>query len=1298
MISNLRLALCSLVLASGAWAQVNPANLQTAVNNAASGATLTVSAGTYAGQLVITKPITIVAAAGVQPIIQTPPASVVAVNIKASNVTLQGFRIQGTPWGIYAGDQNVTYTGVVLRSNVVNASGAPGHGIFLINLTGGLIESNTVQNAPVNGILVDTGSNGATVRNNTVTTTAGPDAAIKISNSSSALVYGNTVANTGNDAHGIELYGSVSSIVDSNTIVAADANGIYAANGSHNAVIINNSVLSTRKQHGLAVSNSDSAIVSGNTVTGANQFGIIIQGSKYTRVERNYIPGSGQDGIVVTRLDSPVVNSQSVYVAKNVVAMNGLALHNTDGTGIWLNSESDGSLVFGNTVSGAPENGLTSFKSSFNHYWGNEVFGNGQGGIFMYTPTDAESPYSVGNSPAYTVIQGNYVHDSTVGFGVHLRNSTFNTVFDNFILGPTPDGGSFGGLYLENTTDNSFFNNTFRTLNPGLLVRADAFRNTFFLNRQINVQQNSVFTPATIAFDGGPLFGGNFWQGYTSCQPYSRFYNIGGTFDPQYVDRYPYRDDKLGRSPAVTVHTPTQGSYASIGSRKTIEWTSNACTYVDLWYKSAGTGMVAIASNFPDTGVYNWTVPNAPLASDYTIVVDCKTSYGVSLGVISQSGAFSIAKAGIELLSPQGNNRLTGGAATTVTWRKTGVAGVDVLYRNGTGAFATLLASNATNDYVNVVVPAGGTSAGSFLIRATSDNTIADSTDGTVSVSGTPNLAITGGSLVSGTTQRVRWVSPAASNYVDLYYFDPPSSTYKPIVVNLPDFGRFDFLVPGSLISNSFLRLTFKTTPTVAIAEVGSANFNSTAPPTLGGPGSNNAPAKPAAGTVTPAGGSGSTQIFTATYTDANGGDDITLAYLMVSQNLDATNSCFIEYDRILNRFRLLSNTNSVWSASVPAGSGSASNSQCTLNGAGAGATVSGNTLTVTFPIVFAPSYTGLKNLFLLPKDASEMLGDWANKGQFTVTSSVPTSPVVVSLTPLAGNGSSGTFTAVFRHPGGVNKHYLGYLLFLKTPNVVSYTAQGSCLVEYNRFSNGVRLINDAGDNWLGPLSGVPIGPNAGVLTNSQCTVNVANVVATFSGNDMTVSYPITFNSNFTGTLATFLQGNDVDDKNTGITQYGNWVVAPVATPRPGPYFQSGTPASGAGSSSTFTVTAGQTAGVNSLYIVTLLIAPNIVGSSPCQAFYFPASDKLNLVNDSGTAFVSVSGNTPGTGGVLANSRCSLNTAAAVRTLAGNNVTLTFPMGFVPGTFSGAKNVYLNAFDNFGLLTHWVQFATYTVQ
>ena len=100
------------------------------------------------------------------------------------------------------------------------------------------------------------------------------------------------------------------------------------------------------------------------------------------------------------------------------------------------------------------------------------------------------------------------------------------------------------------------------------------------------------------------------------------------------------------------------------------------------------------------------------------IYIECKNGANQSLGVNGRSGAFTVATAGIELLTPEGNERLTAGSQALVAWKRTGVGlGVDVLYRSGTGTFSTVLASNVNRDTVFVTVPATATSRGSFLIR-----------------------------------------------------------------------------------------------------------------------------------------------------------------------------------------------------------------------------------------------------------------------------------------------------------------------------------------------------------------------------------------------------------------------------------------------------------------------------------------------------------------------------------------------------------------------------------------------------
>ena len=90
-------------------------------------------------------------------------------------------------------------------------------------------------------------------------------------------------------------------------------------------------------------------------------------------------------------------------------------------------------------------------------------------------------------------------------------------------------------------------------------------------------------------FHGGPVFGGN--------------YQSGGTV---LTDAYPYTAETLGRTPSVNVVLPVGGTVAGVATRKTIEWQSTACTYVDISYSSGGTGKQPIVSNYPDVGVYQW--------------------------------------------------------------------------------------------------------------------------------------------------------------------------------------------------------------------------------------------------------------------------------------------------------------------------------------------------------------------------------------------------------------------------------------------------------------------------------------------------------------------------------------------------------------------------------------------------------------------------------------------------------------------------------------------------------------------
>jgi trimeric autotransporter adhesin len=126
-------------------------------------------------------------------------------------------------------------------------------------------------------------------------------------------------------------------------------------------------------------------------------------------------------------------------------------------------------------------------------------------------------------------------------------------------------------------------------------------------------------------------------------------------------------------------------------------------------------------------------------------------------------------------------------------------------------------------------------------------------------------------------------------------------------------------------------------------------------------------PAVPANVSVSPASGSGTTQMFTAVYSDANGGADIALAHLLVNGSVSGTAACFVEFNRPGNTVRLMNDAGNTWLGPITPGSGSLSNSQCSLTGSGSGGSVSGNNLTVTYAITFKTNFSGSKNFIPAP-------------------------------------------------------------------------------------------------------------------------------------------------------------------------------------------------------------------------------------------------------------------------------------------------------------------------------------------
>jgi hypothetical protein len=437
---------------------------------------------------------------------------------------------------------------------------------------------------------------------------------------------------------------------------------------------------------------------------------------------------------------------------------------------------------------------------------------------------------------------------------------------------------------------------------------------------------------------------------------------------------------------------------------------------------------------------------------------------------------------------------------------------------------------------------------------------------------------------------------------------------------------------------------------------------------------------------IAPTSGTGNTQTFRIVVSaPASNFQNVSL---LLAPTLNGANACLVEVGPYLTQ--LLNDAGDQYQAAETGSSATIlSNSQCSVDPGAVRVRPNGAVWTIDIPVAFKAAFIGPKKSYVALNNS----GNFVERGTFEVTAGPPppaATPAVISLTPTTGSGATLQLTGLFEHTGGPTQHYRAYILILPTPNVANYTAQGTCLVEYNRISNGIRLINDAGDNWLGPEIGEIVRPGAPDLANSQCTVHTAATVIAMTGNRISVTVNVTLKPSMNGVLGTFLQELDVTGKWTGMTQFGNWVLTPIPN-KPGPSIFAIGPISGTGATAPLRAVVNHSAGVNNLSLVSILVADAISSKAACQVIYMPGSG-VNLINDDGTALAGPY-LTPGTSGTLSNSRCTIVGAAdGTGSLLHLNVTATFH-----SAFAGTKNIYAVAFDNAGLLTHWVQGGVWTV-
>jgi hypothetical protein len=440
------------------------------------------------------------------------------------------------------------------------------------------------------------------------------------------------------------------------------------------------------------------------------------------------------------------------------------------------------------------------------------------------------------------------------------------------------------------------------------------------------------------------------------------------------------------------------------------------------------------------------------------------------------------------------------------------------------------------------------------------------------------------------------------------------------------------------------------------------------------------------ADSVTPASGSGASQVFALQYSDSAGASNLssTWVWFNASFAMTAANSCLAYYSPPTNTLNLLNDAGSAYTSATIGTSGTLQNSQCTIAMGSTTVMKSGSALTLNLSLTFAPVFNGMKNVYMFANAGGSSSG-WQTRGTWTVPGVMAT-VTADSVTPNAGMGASQSFALQYSDTAGAMDLATTWAWFNAT---FAPTAASSCLVYYSHGTNTVSLLNDAGSAWIVGTVGA-----AGTLQNSQCAVALGtSTTVAFNANALTLTLAMTFAPGYNGAKNVYMYAANGSGSASGWQTRGTWTVPGVVATVTADLV---TPASGSGASQSFALQYSDTAGAMDLATTWVWFTATFGSSAAnsCLVYYSRGTNTVSLLNDAGTAWIA---GTVGAAGTLQNSQCTvaLGTSTTVA-LNGNALTLTLAMTFAPG-YSGAKSVFMYAANGSGSASGWQPRGTWTV-
>jgi len=145
--------------------------------------------------------------------------------------------------------------------------------------------------------------------------------------------------------------------------------------------------------------------------------------------------------------------------------------------------------------------------------------------------------------------------------------------------------------------------------------------------------------------------------------------------------------------------------------------------------------------------------------------------------------------------------------------------------------------------------------------------------------------------------------------------------------------------------------------------------------------------------------------------------------------------------------------------------------------------------------------------------------------------------PKNVLAPPIAGSGKSLKISAVFHDDGGAANLMEMFVVINTQERGVDGT--GGCAVWCKRTTDDVHLLNDAGNDWLGPRK----LRASDELTNSQCTLHLNETGLTEVSGNARLEISVSFSNKFAGPKSIFAKAVNQQKREGNFDLLGTWTV-----------------------------------------------------------------------------------------------------------------------------------------------------------